>query len=226
MVEKETKISFGSYLRFKRIENELTIERVSELTNISTDVIALIEKEDHRNLPEEVFVKGFLKLYAKELSLNEHEVISSYLKHLHNYRESLKADLSLTKYDKDFWKRIISIIFVFGTLVYASTQILGVSEEQKPLNTKNIKVIKRSAEKKKRLLELKIKAIEDTWVKIIIDDQPHKEYTLSTGDTIALKASKSYNIMIGSATAVLIRFNNKPVATYGRSGQVLNVVLP
>ena len=226
MVEKETKTSFGSYLRFIRIQNELTIQRISELTNISIDVIGLIETEDHRNLPEEVYVKGFLRLYAKELLIDEDKVISNYLNHLHNYRESLKADLSILKYDKDFWKRIISIIFIFGTLVYASTQILSVSEVDKPIDQKSIKVVKRSDETKKRLLELKIKAIEDTWVKIIIDDQPHKEYTLSTGDTIALKATRSYNVMIGSATAVVITFNGKPIATYGRTGQILNVVLP
>ncbi len=227
MVEKEANISFGSYLRFKRIQNELTIDKISEHTNISTDVIELIENEDHKNLPEEVFVKGFLRLYAKELGIDENEIVSKYYTNLTKYRNALKADISIIKYDKDFWKRIISIVLVFATLVYASTQILFVTEDSETLDQTNVKTTKKKEIKKeKNLLELKIKAIEDTWLKIIIDDQPHKEYTLSTGDSIVLKATKSYNVMIGSATSVIISFNGKPVATYGRSGQVLNVVLP
>lgn len=73
---------------------------------------------------------------------------------------------------------------------------------------------------------LSIQAIEETWVKIIIDRQKAREFTLKAGDLKELKGEKKFNLLIGNAAGVKVRLNDKPVNIIGKSGQVVTVMLP
>jgi cytoskeletal protein RodZ len=73
---------------------------------------------------------------------------------------------------------------------------------------------------------LKIRAVEKTWMKIIIDNQSPKEYTLNPGDLLALEASSGYNLLIGNAGGVELNLNNQAFEVPGKSGQVVNIQIP
>ena len=75
-------------------------------------------------------------------------------------------------------------------------------------------------------LLLKIIAIEDTWIKIIIDGQNRKEYSLHPGDRLELEASKGFNVLIGNATGIQLTLNGNPLNVPGKSGQVVAVQIP
>jgi cytoskeletal protein RodZ len=73
---------------------------------------------------------------------------------------------------------------------------------------------------------LKIRAIEKTWMKIIIDNQRPKEYILNPGDLLALEASSGYNLLIGNAGGIKLNLNNQGFEVPGKSGQVVNIQIP
>lgn len=75
-------------------------------------------------------------------------------------------------------------------------------------------------------LRLEIHARKDTWLKIIMDTHAPQTYDFSSGDTLILSATSSYNLLIGDATALSLILNGKPVTVVGRSGQTVNVWLP
>jgi hypothetical protein len=75
-------------------------------------------------------------------------------------------------------------------------------------------------------LILNVNTLEDTWMKVIIDGKAPGEYTLKPGERISLEAVSEFNLLIGNATGVQLRLNDKPVEINGKSGQVVTVHLP
>lgn len=73
---------------------------------------------------------------------------------------------------------------------------------------------------------LKITAVEDTRIKIIIDDEIPREMLLKAGDIKELTATKRYNILIGNATGIKMELNGKPVEIAGKNGQISTLILP
>src|SRR5512139_971744 len=70
--------TLGSYLRTVREARNIDLREAAQQTRISINYLKAIEEEDFSKLPGEVFVKGFLKSYARFLQLNEDEVMARY----------------------------------------------------------------------------------------------------------------------------------------------------
>jgi len=75
-------------------------------------------------------------------------------------------------------------------------------------------------------LLLKVTALEDTWLKVIIDEKDSTEYSLSSGDNLELEAHSGYNLLIGNSGGLKITLNDKPVPIPGKSGEVVTIHLP
>ena len=68
-------LSFGRYLKRIRLEKRIQLEEVSQETRIGIDNLLLIENQDHGRLPDEVFVKGFLRAYAQVIDADGDEAV-------------------------------------------------------------------------------------------------------------------------------------------------------
>ncbi|MFC1489532.1 helix-turn-helix domain-containing protein, partial [Thermodesulfobacteriota bacterium] len=79
MATYKNSLSIGRYLKTIRREKGISLKEVSRKTKIGVDTLLLIEKEDHEGLPGEVFVKGFLRAYAKAVGVDDDVVIQRYL---------------------------------------------------------------------------------------------------------------------------------------------------
>jgi len=73
---------------------------------------------------------------------------------------------------------------------------------------------------------LNIRASEETWLKVIIDDKAPSEYILGPGDRLDLTATQGYSLLIGNAGGVEMDLNGEPVTISGKSGQVRTIELP
>lgn len=70
--------SFGAYLKGLREEKGKTLEQISESTKIALSNLALLETDRHDLLPPRVFVKGFIRSYARELEINPDEILAQF----------------------------------------------------------------------------------------------------------------------------------------------------
>ena len=68
----------GSLLRQAREEKGLTIEEMSAISNLTKQVIRGIESDDYADLAGLSFVRGYLKLYAKKLGVDESKVLEPF----------------------------------------------------------------------------------------------------------------------------------------------------
>jgi cytoskeleton protein RodZ len=72
--------SAGALLKTERERLGLTREQITERTRMRTQVVEAIENEAWDSLPPPVFVRGFLRSYAKVLGVSQDTVIDLYVK--------------------------------------------------------------------------------------------------------------------------------------------------
>src|SRR5512144_387367 len=70
--------SIGRYLKRTREARAMSVEEVSRATRIPVASIEKIEADHFDDLPGEVFVRGFLKAYARAVSLSMDDVLARY----------------------------------------------------------------------------------------------------------------------------------------------------
>ncbi len=68
--------TLGNYLKEERNKKGISLEEIYHVTKISLSFLKDIEADKYDSLPVPLITRGFLRLYAKELGLDEKEVIS------------------------------------------------------------------------------------------------------------------------------------------------------
>jgi cytoskeletal protein RodZ len=63
----------------------------------------------------------------------------------------------------------------------------------------------------KKTFSLQLKALEETWVSLQVDDQSEKEMTFKAGEGISVQASNRIRIIIGNAGGLDLILNGKPL---------------
>jgi cytoskeleton protein RodZ len=84
-------MTIGSDLREAREQRGVSLREIAERTNIRLPVLRAIENDDFRLVPGSVIMRGFLKLYAREVGLDPDDIGRRYTEQL----ESSQADRPL-----------------------------------------------------------------------------------------------------------------------------------
>lgn len=76
---------------------------------------------------------------------------------------------------------------------------------------------------KKDSLNLRINAIDTSWMRIMIDNKFNDEFTLSPSLTKSLKAKSNFSILIGNAGGIELVLNGKKLPKIGKKGEIKNI---
>lgn len=68
--------TLGEFLKSKRVEKNFTLEKLSQKTKISVNILKSLEVNDFQNLPSPAYIKGFVTSYAKVLGVSQSEAVS------------------------------------------------------------------------------------------------------------------------------------------------------
>ena len=97
-------------------------------------------------------------------------------------------------------------------------------EVKKPLSSSSPVPAPISSQEKK-VLSLQLKAAEETWVSLQVDEQPEKEMTFKPGDGVSVQGSNRIRMKIGNAGGLDSTFNGKPLGKFGKSGEVVTLII-
>ena len=78
-------LSLGQLLKQSRQEQDLDISTIARDTRISERYLLALEDDDFSDMPGAAYVSGFVRSYARRLSLDEGEVLK-------RYRSEVKLD--------------------------------------------------------------------------------------------------------------------------------------
>jgi len=70
---------FGSYLKSERELRGVTLEELHAKTRIPIHYLQALEKNLFDEMPEEVFIRGYIRSFAKVIGANEDEMLSAYI---------------------------------------------------------------------------------------------------------------------------------------------------
>lgn len=258
MIDKSS-LSFGRYLKAVRIEKGISLEEVSRETRIRMDNLLLIEKEDHDKLPAEVFMRGFLRAYARAIGADDEEAVRRYVSSLHAFRETARSEADFISISTKSWAHLFvslgMLLCIIAASVFIMSSIHGRPQADLKANQQRVEDAvdktnhevaitsppgadtapdtetvpdSRSVDSQiiPEKLFLRIVAVENTWLKVIIDSRNSTEYSLQPGNSLELEASSGFNLLIGNAAGVELTLNDNPVKVPGKRGQVVNIEIP
>lgn len=241
MVNSDTSfMAFGRYLKSMRTQMGIPIESVADELKISTRQLSRIEAEEHEYLPDVVYVKGILRAYARYIGVDPDDIVERYLINRSAHENRLSENKFLGYGTKAFYRLcvmaagaiiliVLSIYLVYGSFSYPKNQ--QVTEDTKqieiptPLDAEATNGTNEFIIKDKKLF-LQIDALENTDLKIIIDDSDPLKYSLHPLDHMELEASSAINLLLNNPAGVKISLNGKPVPIPENSGDFVNIELP
>ncbi len=244
MKSEQDSLSFGRYLQAIRLEKKISLEKVSAQTRIGRSNLLLIEQEDYENLPAEVFVKGFLRSYADAIGADGDEAVHRYESRLDVVQKIVVSDNFIGKSAPQIWWKLLMstvvLLILIGLSIFGVAFFHNQADTNKPLEQKAPEEAQPTVPRKHQegiaggmtgnaavdKLLLKVTALEDTWLKVIIDEKDSTEYSLSSGDNLELEAHSGYNLLIGNSGGLKITLNDKLVPIPGKSGEVVTIHLP
>jgi cytoskeleton protein RodZ len=69
----------GAYLALEREKRGISIEQIATKLNLRVQVLSFLETDQYDQLPQPVFVQGYIRAYCKYLGIQPDEVIEAYI---------------------------------------------------------------------------------------------------------------------------------------------------
>jgi cytoskeletal protein RodZ len=233
----------GSRLRQFRTEQSIPLEEVAAQTRIQARLLNAIEEGRLDELPEPVYIKGFIKRFAEAIGLNGAEFASAF-----------PAGSSI-QFVKPPWKHLspaqlrpIHLYLLYVCLVIGSVSGLSylvrrsatvgnppsiadfprqqlptpssspTKTQQKLQPTKAAEITRRSQDGKPVQVGVTLKA--QSWIRIVADGKTEFEGVLPEGTQRTWVADKTLIVRAGNAGGVLVEFNNESAKQMGAPGEV------
>jgi len=248
--------NFGLFLKSQREARGISLQQVAGRTNIQPEILVHIETERLDQLPEPVYIKGFVRAYAEAIGVDPREAVLRYERHDAAYRQALSARQLRGR--RRFMRRMLLAIVLGGGLILIVTALLHRSPEQPsnpvasetaekrspseaqtasetapatadPGKQKTGAVAENGAAKKavnKQPLMLSAVGLKETTLKIIVDGKRPKVYHLKADTRLEIEAQREFNILVDDARAVTLYLDGQPVVVPGREGQQVTLQLP
>lgn len=237
----------GSRLRQFRKEKSIALEDVAQKTRIQARLLNAIEEGRLDQLPEPVYIKGFIKRFAEALGLNGTEFSSSFpvgvnLQRLRpSWRYLPSAQLRPVHLYLFYVVLVIGSVNGLSLLVKRSAMppITYIEQPQQPLqlpepknspqpksqqklNTaKPVKLTQQTKDGKSVQVAVRLKA--ESWIRIVADGETIFEGTLPEGTQRSWVANKTLIVRAGDAGNVLVEFNDQTPKEMGEPGKVEEV---
>lgn len=113
---------FGEYLTRERTLRNIPLEEISQRTRISMRVLEALEAGRWEELPADVYVRGFLRTYARYLGLDENEVVVRYEDQRPDQARAAREPFpEMGKKKRASWRRrtlVMALLLAAGALAF------------------------------------------------------------------------------------------------------------
>lgn len=228
----------GKVLQQARKKKRYSIDKVHKTTKIKKEYIEGLENDNVSAFPAELYYKNFLKTYAQFLSLDDTELIDLYEQSKSEQQDDLFKQSNDNTENKllEFFKAnkktfiyigygLIGVIIICLLILLIPTKKTTVPEEttKQEITQKKQKIVSSASQQTEQ--KLYIKAIADTWIKIVGDDKKIFEDILGKDKIFETTTKNEFTIKIGNIDGVEVYFNDKRVdISKGSSNAKVNTI--
>ena len=242
----------GELFKKKREELGKNLRDISETLKIKHDYLKAIEEENFSMLPEEVYVKGYIRKYAELLKIDPESALNAYTQHISSAKSGAKEPFQFKQLQHKGRKLKPSYIIVAAVLILlsiilivtgifnspeeeysalvpleSSDEITHASDQHGPVTPSNPEVTMQTSPKTDQSSHvLVISANEPTWLHITIDEVNTKELMMYPGDSVKFEAHKGFSLTVGNAGGIKVNFDQEEIKNLGEKGEVIHLELP
>jgi cytoskeletal protein RodZ len=238
--EKKTEHHLGERLRQMREKAGMSHAELAAMTRISKRHLEALEEGRLDKMPGLFFIRGFIRTICTELHEDPSELLEI-LEYLFPEEETIEEPEGTTSGFKRILLPLIAAV-VLVLILIGGNMLTRRGEEKKAQEgpTTGAEAMGPTGEVSTPVepepdldeanaavdLELVIRAVERTWLRIQTDDSDSWETTMRPGDEVRLRAAENINLVIGNAGGVIFDLNGRRFGPPGSHGQVLtNYVL-
>lgn len=246
-IEKRAKLEeIATFLQQKRLEKNISLETIAQETRIPLRLLKAMEAGNLADLPEDIYIRAFIKQFADYLGLAGDELASQFPIYT-NFRQSKHYFwIPLPSFQlRPFHLYVFYILLVFVSVraiansVQPSNnlQVIQIETESKPKIKptppgKSVSPTKPPASKtvankptteKTPSVTVEIKLEDQSWLKVVVDGKTEFEGIVSKGTEKTWVANQQLTIRAGNAGAVLVAYNQQKAKQLGKLGQVQEV---
>lgn len=233
----------GCRLKQLRQQKGLTLEQVSVRTLVPMRILTAIESGNLKQLPEPVYVQGFIRRYADAVGMNGTELAEEFplgaFAHPDRpiWRFNIQAQL------RPLHLYLLYMVLVMGSvgglsyLINRPSQGVRLVEAPppaaplaspgavqvgpvQPAKTKPAGVPTLSLPLGGKNVQVGVKLTEQSWISIVADGKNEFEGVLPEGSQRTWVADKQLTVRAGNAGGVMVSFNNGKAKPLGNPGSV------
>jgi cytoskeletal protein RodZ len=225
-------------LRQAREEKSISIEEIANQTLIRLAFLYALEKGEFEELPEPVYVQGFIRRYADAVNLDgnafAHNFAAIFLSEKSsnlNQNDEIKPDIHIPLFVPYLLLLIAACFGLFQILnLQPKAESLTSTEKTAVPDTKSLAIAstptpkvlptpKEEANQVQVTLEFK----GESWVRIKVDGKTEFMGNLKKGERKTWTAKKELTLRSGNAGAVLVSTNQKEAKAFGNPDEVKEV---
>ncbi|MBD2155349.1 MULTISPECIES: RodZ domain-containing protein [unclassified Leptolyngbya] len=237
--QAEKLAQIGNYLQQVREEQSLSIEQIATTTMVQARLLRAIENGNLKQLPEPVYIRGFLKRYAMTLGLDGDTVAeafpiktdSSFQTNTKGWQQSSAAQLRPMHLYAAYLALIVaaiaglSYVLTRGPVrtatpipspVTPSPELLSPSPSPSATPVSSPRALSKP-------VEVDVTLKEQSWMRVQIDGKTEFEGMLNADTQRTFTAEREIKIRAGNAGGVVVAYNNQPAKPLGARGTVEEV---
>ena len=118
--------SFGRYLKSVRQKKGIALDEIAAATRISEETLSAIEDEAHDRLPAAVFVKGFIRAYAKNVGADGDLAVQGFETSLAACQATAQHQSERARSQQVFWPRLALGLIMLAAIAFGSVYVLSI----------------------------------------------------------------------------------------------------
>ena len=237
--------ALGERFRAAREARGLTLSEVAEQIRIRSVYLTAIEEENWSSIGAPVYVRGFLRTYARFLGLDPEEAVGEFSASGHVVAEpeapaygeipARRANRSLLPF---IWVASIVAVLLIAYVAYNAfaphdDQSANVATESTPVSSASATALAGEPASAGSPLPsaqasvtpaspntLEVRLSAPSWLRVVVDGNVSIEGTFPAGTAKTFRG-KSALLRVGNAAGVAVFVDGKPVGSLGKAGDVV-----
>lgn len=233
-------------LRRAREKAGLSIEELSSRTKIQITLLEAIEAGNFARVPGGLFVRGFLRAYAREVGLDPEEVVSQYLQDYEAFTPAPEVEdepvvvrrVEVAQEEDDSgtrwsWRKVWPAAFVAGILIAVLSSVGDTPQTAPAAEPATVGTSGQTAAPAQPQpppprpsdLTLVIRAKREVWVAATADGQKAVYKVMQPDERATVYAKQQIAARIGDAEAFEYTINGAPGKPLGAASEVKDIVI-
>ncbi len=209
--------SFGSWLRGQREVRRVDLEAIAQSSKINIRYLELLEEDRFDLLPASIFVRGFLREYARIVGLDPDEVLNFYL--VASAGGEYDRSTETTGSSASTWHvgRTVAVLAGLAAVAAAIVWLIAMDrdpgddlETMAPPVTETVPELPLAEPLPERALRVTMEFQGTSWVDVYADGDRTVSELRVQGESLTVTADEEVRLTLSSVAVTTIEVNGEP----------------